>query len=103
MKLVVWTDRAGYKRAAMLRDGDPESMAEHGLPLSPPDLNEVDWEEVKRELHNQLVDQRLFTWQDVQREQRAVTAAVMSCLHRKVIQLYRAKDVAAKAAGENHE
>lgn len=100
MKLVRWTDRAGFRRAALLREGDSESMAERGVPLSPPDLNGVEWEEVKRDLHNALVDQGLFTWQDVQREQRAVQAAVTACLHRRVIQLYRAKDTADKTAKE---
>jgi predicted nuclease with TOPRIM domain len=81
----------------MLRDGDPESMAEKGIPVMPPDLNGVDWEDVKRELHNALVDQGLFTWQDVQREQRGVTSAVKTCLHRRVIELYRQKDAAVAA------
>jgi hypothetical protein len=69
MKNVVWTDRTVTSGFPLLRDRDPDHMAPEGIPLTPPDLSQLDWEEMKRELHNSLVDKKLFTWDDVQREQ----------------------------------
>ncbi len=89
MKRVIWTDRIGWKRAALLRDDDPETMAESGIPLRPPDLNEVDWEAVKRDVNNQLVEQGIYTWADVQREQNAVTSAILAALRGRIVRLYR--------------
>jgi len=103
MRLVVTTDKGGYLRAALVRDGDPDSMAERGVPFAPPDLNEVDWEGVKRDLHNTLVEQHLFTWADVQRAQSGVASAVRACLHRRVIELYKQKAQAVKTAAQESE
>ena len=89
VRLEEWTDEDGYKRAALLRDDDPEPMRTAGIPVGPPDLSQVDWDVVQRELHNQLYERRLFTWEDVQRAQNGVTAAVLAVLKRRVIELYR--------------
>jgi hypothetical protein len=91
MKNVVWTDEDGYKRVSLLRDRDPDHMAPEGIPLTPPDLSQLDWEEMKRELHNSLVDKKLFTWDDVQREQNGVSSAILSVMKRRMIALYRRK------------
>lgn len=89
MKIVVWTDGGGYKRRSMLRDRDPDQMAPEGIPLDPPDLSQLDWEEIKRELHNALVDKGLSTWGDVQRQQNGVTSSILSVMKRRVVALYR--------------
>lgn len=89
MRLVVWTDRAGWKRASWVRDNDPDTAAERGVPVPMPDLGSLDWEEVKKDINNMLVDQRLFTWRDVQRQQTGVTNAVRAAIVRRVVQLYK--------------
>jgi len=89
MRTVIWEDRNGYTRASLVRDGDPDDAAEYGIPVDPPDLNRINWEEVKRDLHNTLVRKRLFTYKDVKRQQRGVTAAIISVLKRRVIEIYR--------------
>lgn len=89
MKEVAWTDRYGYKRVSLIRDTDPDEMAEKGIPLEPPDVDKINWEEVKRDLHNALIDQRLFGWQDVQRAQNALTGILIRVLKRHLVLLYR--------------
>ena len=89
MRKVIWEDRNGYVRASLIRDGDPDEAAEHGIPVDPPNLDRIDWEEVKRDLHNALVRKGLFTYKDVQRQQRGVTASIISVLRKRVIDIYK--------------
>ena len=89
MRRVVWEDRNGFLRASLIRDNDPDDVAEKGIPVEPPDLEGIDWEEVKRLLHNELVRRQLFTFDDVQREQRGITVSVVSVMRRKIVELYR--------------
>ena len=89
MRRVIWEDRNGYTRASLIRDGDPDESAEHGIPVDPPSLDRIDFEEVKRDLHNELVRRGIFTYKDVQREQRAITASVISVLKKRVVDIYK--------------
>ena len=93
MRIVIQKDRFGYKRAYWVKNEDSDDMAEEGIPLSPPDLDLLEWEEVKKDLHNMLVDRGLFTWMDVQREQNGVTAAVLTAMRKRIIMLYRNREV----------
>lgn len=89
MKLVQWTDDKGYYRLSLIRDRDPEELAPQGLPYDPPDINSLDWERIKREIHNLLVSNRLLSWQDVQRSQNGITSIVNATVKRELIILYR--------------
>lgn len=89
MRRVLWEDRNGFLRASLIRDNDPDDVAEQGIPVEPPDLEDIDWEEVKRLLHNELVRRQLFTFDDVQREQKGITVSVVSVMRRKIVELYR--------------
>lgn len=91
MKVVEWTDENGYKRRRQLRNKDPNSMRESGVPLEPPDLDQLDWATIKRDLHNALFDRGLVTWQDVQRSQNGVTTAILATVRRKLIVLYKVR------------
>ena len=92
MKKVVYEDRGGYLRAALIRDDDPDDMAPMGIPLDPPDLEKLDWEGIKRDIHNSLVHAGLFTWQDVLRQQNSVGSLVARVLKRHIVRLYRFED-----------
>ncbi len=92
MRKVVYTDRAGYFRAAWIRDDDPDEMAEMGIPIDPPDLETLDWEGIKRDIHNALVHAELFTWQDVLRQQNSVGSLVARVIKRHIVRLYRFED-----------
>lgn len=96
MRIVIVEDRFGYKRAYWLKNEEPDSAAEEGIPISPPDLDLLDWETVKRDLHNMLVDRGLFTWMDVQRAQNGVTASILAAMRKRTIALYRNREVASE-------
>ena len=90
MKTIEWVDERGYKRRSMLRDDDPDELAHMGIPLpGPPDLDQLDWGHLQRELHNALFNAGLFTWQDVQVAQTGVTSAILTGFKRPVVTLYR--------------
>lgn len=98
MKLVSWEDERGYMHQAYIPDGAPDSAAkESGIPHDPPDLSEIDWEEVAREIHNALVAQGLITWQDVMRQQTTLVPILTSSLKRRLQLLYRKKYEAKEA------
>jgi hypothetical protein len=92
MRLVEWTDEQGYKHLSFLRDSDPDKVAPQGIPYDPPNLDQLDWESVKREIHNELVSRRLIKWDDVKVSQDGVTNVVRSVLTRRILMLYRAMD-----------
>ena len=89
MKATCWIDEAGYSRVSIVHDDDDTLEASHGLPIGPPDVTNLDWEDIVRDLHNALVDRGLFTYKDVMRSQNGVTSAILSVLRRKVITLYK--------------
>jgi len=88
MRLVQWTDKHGYKHRSLVRDDDPDEMASQGILQDPPNLDELDWEAIKRDIHNRLVDAGLVSWRDVQ-EKRGLRGAILSSMKRELIQLYR--------------
>ena len=89
MRRVIWQDEMGYMRASILRDDDPDDMARAGIPVETINLDDLDWDWLKRELHNTLVQSGLFTWDDVQRKQNGVTSAIQRVFKRSVVNLYR--------------
>lgn len=87
MKVLTWEDKHGYKYRSLVRNNDDNP--EIGLPDNIPDLNQIDWEQVKKELHNRLTENELITWKDVQLSQNGVTSAILSVLKRRIINLYK--------------
>jgi hypothetical protein len=93
MRLVIWMDDEGYKRRSLVRDNDPDSLAPAGVPCDPPDLDRLDWDELKRQLHNILVDRGLSTWEEVMVSQNGVTSSIVSVMKGPIIGLYRTQFV----------
>ena len=91
MRLVQWQDNKGYNRQSFVKDDDPDSMAKSGIRHEPPDVSRIDWELVKKDLHNELVKRGLITWNDVQAQQNTLQPAIASVLKRRLIALYREK------------
>jgi len=91
MKTVEWTDDDGYKHKSVVRDNDDPHVALEGMGMSqdPPDVTRIDWERVKRDLHNQLVVRGLVASSDVEAQQNGVTGAVLAALRPQVLDLYR--------------
>ena len=88
MREVSWTDKYGYKRRSLVRDSDSDEMASQGVLLGPPNLDELDWEGIKRDLHNALMDAGIFSWRDCQ-EKRGLRGAILSTMKRRLVYLYR--------------
>lgn len=91
MKSISWVTPDGHWHKALVRDTDTPDLAEHGggLSLDPPDVKQLDWPAIARDLHNQLLARGLVTYQDVMAQQSGVTAAIIKVLRKRVLLLYR--------------
>lgn len=103
MKRVIVDGDDGYKKAFWIKDTD--TTVQFGIPSMPPDLDRLDWDEIKREIYNELVERNIATWQDIQREQSAVTGIVLSVVRNRIINLYKlaeseVKDVKLNQSGK---
>lgn len=92
MKQVTYTDTKGVRKVVLLRDGDPDEAAPRiGIPVEPPDLNDIDWGAVKSTLKEQLTARGLMTWEDIQYNEGSFIGALLAALKPPVVTLYRAK------------
>lgn len=91
MRMVYYTDKYGYKHRAQVRDTDPDSFAPMGIPCDPPDLSQIDWDGVKRDLYNTLLERGLTNWQEVNLSQGNLRSVIQDVLYRRLIALYRQK------------
>lgn len=88
MRIVTWTDKHGYRHRSLVRDDDPDEMGPQGILQDPPNLEELDWEGIRQDLHNALVDIGLISWRNVQ-EIRGLRGAILSAMKRRLVYLYR--------------
>lgn len=95
MKTVVYEDKHKMLRRVLLRDEDPDSMAEYGVPDGPPEVEMVDWEGMKREINNILVSSEVRTRTDLQRTRALENCA--SIFKRYLDQVFREKATEDKA------
>ncbi len=100
MRPVVYTDGKGYMHRVLVKDGDDDSMAEYGIPAGPPDIDRLDWNQIKREINNALVKHNLGTWMDVQRSTVGMSV-VMNIIKRHMIMLYKIEYNESKLAKQN--
>lgn len=89
MRKVVWIDRRGWKKVSLVRDTDPDTAAPQGLPVGPPDLSEVDCQEVLKEINNRLVDDGLLEIRDLSRQPNAITQAVRAAMVGRIVNAYK--------------
>ncbi len=90
MRLVTWYDEDGFLRQAYGRNEDPDEIVqESGIRHEPPDVRQLDWDELAKELNNLLIERGLITWMDVQKQQDALINTVKTVMKRKLIALYR--------------
>ena len=88
MNVKIWTDRKGVMHRSVLTK--ETNRPNEGFLVDPPDvIHGINWDDVARDLHNQLVRRGLFERQDVIREQNQLTGAVLSALRKRVKQLFR--------------
>ena len=99
MRLVNWTDGKGFTYRSIVPDYADDYMARHGVPSGPPNLDQIDWETVKKEINEALNKHGLYTWDDVQKDPNGVGIA-LSIFKRHLIHLYREEWNRPKPAGE---
>lgn len=92
MRHVIFEDEKGYLHRSLIRDDDPDDMAPMGLIEDPPLLDELDWDEIKKQIHNGLVERGLFTRADVRKAQNGVTSVVTAAIRRNLILMFRIKE-----------
>jgi len=85
LKILTYKDENRYLRRSLVKDDD--TTPEYGIPQDIPDINGLDWDGIKRELHNELTQAGLITWQDVQRGN--LMPIVNKVLKRNLIVLYK--------------
>ena len=88
MRRVIYTDDEGVRRISVIRDNDPDSEAEFGLPVHSPNILELDWEAMALELQNLIVDRGLLTTQDVMDKKGQLRNAIQLVVGRKIKALY---------------
>ncbi len=87
MRRVEYTDEHGYKRVVLLRSEDEDPRI--GVPVGPPDLRDLDWDEFKRDLNNILVKRNLLTWNDVVDQQNGLRGAIQQAMQNRLALLYK--------------
>src|SRR5688572_30418711 len=87
MKRVLVKDTNGWLKAYWVKD-DAETI-EYGIPDFIPDLNRLNWEEIKRELNDELTKEGFTTWQDVQQRQALFQGIILAVVRNKIINLYK--------------
>lgn len=85
---VIYEDKEGFKRASLIRDHDPLTAAPSGIPVGPPNVEDIDWDEVKRTLNNLLVMRGLDTTDDVSASNGGLRSAVEIALRKPLLNLY---------------
>lgn len=90
MKAVIWEDKHGYKHRSLVLDEDPDDAGPQGLPADPPNVRELDWEAIQRDLHNALVEMGAINWNDVQAKRLDLRGAILRAMKTRLIELYRA-------------
>lgn len=91
MKTVKWTDKDGYHHISLLRDGDPDSLAPQGISCDPPNIEDLDWNAIKREIHNLLVDRGITRMNDLNRD--GLNNSIIVPIRRRMIELYRSNEI----------
>lgn len=90
MKRVKWTDQDGYNHLSLVRDIDPDSSAPRGLLCDPPDINDLNWEEIKKEIWNLLVDRKITSMSGL--NDGGLTNLIVVPIRKRLIALYRSTE-----------
>lgn len=74
MKHIIWTDEKGWKHRMLVKDTDGMREAKYGIKQDPPMISAGDWEALRREVNNFMVDNNLYKFQDYVSNQSAAMA-----------------------------
>jgi len=96
MRIVLYTDNFGLRHRAAVPDGTPDEQAKYGLRMDPPDLGQLDWDGVRIDIHNALVELGVSNWRDWQQQQAAVQGAILRPVMRRLVALLRSMEAPAE-------
>jgi len=89
MKAVTY-DEDGWLRRSHVLDTMSALDAHKGVPSNPPDITQLDWNEIKRELNNLLIQRGLIERNDLNGQGiNLLRSAVQSVITKKIIMLYK--------------
>lgn len=91
MKKVIFEDEDGFKHVSLIRDTDPVTMAPQGILSDPPDIRELDWESIWREMNNLLVDRGFHNLQSLQIS--GLDNSIITPIKRRLVDAYRQKEL----------
>lgn len=86
---VKWIDDDGYKHLSIMPQKFKLHNPSEGFPNDPPNLDLIDWDLVKKELHNLLVDRRIVTFADLQNKNGDLANAILLVIRPKLVELYK--------------
>ena len=95
LKTIEWTDERGWMHRALVRDDDgvTQAMAGIGISLDPPDVDHINWEGVKRDLHNLLVLHKITSWDHIKATNPHFAGVLIKALKKHVIMLFKQQEV----------
>ena len=90
MRRVSYTDPDGRKWVTEIPNDAPDSHADMGIPVGPPEIVGEGWpDELCVRVQNALVDRGIITWQDFRRRRKEAVGAVNSALGSMVTRVER--------------
>ena len=87
MRLIQKTDPNGYKHLYYIKDNDPDTA--RGILADPPNIEALDWDAIKKEIHNGLVDNKLVQLLDIRRSNSGLNNIILRAFQRRILDLYR--------------
>lgn len=87
MKLLIYSDSDGYNQASLVRNTDSDPTL--GLLQSPPDIRQLDWAGITRDIHNKLLERGLITLKDIQVRNVEFNQVIMSSVVKPIFGLYQ--------------
>lgn len=88
MKKVTWTDKDGYRHISLLRDIDPDGLAQSGISCDPPFIDQLDWQAIKKEIWNLIIDRGITDLSDLS----GLRNAIITPIYKRMIALYRSNE-----------
>jgi len=83
-------DESGFKNISLIRDSDPDTMAPLGIPCGPPDIRELDWDNIWKEINNLLVDRGLTNLQSL--NIGGLENSILVPIKRRLLNAYKNKE-----------
>jgi len=90
MKKVIYADKDGFKKVALIRDTDPDTMAPLGVPCGPPDIRDLDWNSIWQEINNLLVDRGLNDLESL--NAGGLENSIIVPIRKRIITAYKLKE-----------